>query len=232
MNAEKLPRSFILGLSADFIQIEREYKFSFPAFRISRLNYRIDPPAAPIFWAMIQSTGRIVDCTVFAKEVFRRCVPSGYERFISPRGYWYQRARNGSVQIAGKWYRESDRQAKNAPRDAVFARSRQFWTGFLREIDVAIRLSHLDPKGTIYKDLDSDLGRGRVDLHYQRGDGKMFHLAIGHEGESSEEYADSRKGDKAIVNITELIAPNPKDDKLHLVKEEDLLSLVELDAHS
>jgi hypothetical protein len=54
----------------------------------------------------------------------------------------------------------------------------------------------------------------------------MFELAVGHTGRGSEYYAHRRKNDKANVNLVELKAPKSNDDKLHLVSEYDLLSLV------
>jgi hypothetical protein len=103
----------------------------------------------------------------------------------------------------------------------LFARCRQFWTGFLREVDFIIKLNKYDPDGKIYKNIEADIGYGAIDIVYISSSGKEFCFALKMRGGSSNFSRDKRKIAKTDKNVVPVFVSVDEDHKYALAKVED-----------
>lgn len=103
--------------------------------------------------------------------------------------------------------------------DILLARCQNFFVGFMRELDLCYKIKRLDPAGHIYKDIESDLGEGRIDILYKRScDGISIPIAVAHEGISSDFHEKRRKDYKSDHNLVVLRASNNYNNKgIHLI---------------
>lgn len=110
----------------------------------------------------------------------------------------------------------------------IKCRCRQFWTGFLREVDVALKLNNLDNKCKIYKSLKLDLGRGGVDIIYinkEKNKEIYFAIKMGNnhtdkDAMSIKERKDSKAWNKVVPVFAQTSLDNPNG--LAKVSEETL----------
>lgn len=104
----------------------------------------------------------------------------------------------------------------------IKCRCRQFWTGFLREVDVAIKLNKIDSKCKIFKNLKLDLGVGGVDIIYiNKEKNKEIYFAIKMGNKHTDRDAMSikeRKDGKAWDKVIQLFAETEKENPLGLAK--------------
>lgn len=110
----------------------------------------------------------------------------------------------------------------------IKCRCRQFWTGFLREVDVALKLNNLDNKCKIYKSLKLDLGKGGVDIIYinkEKNKEIYFAIKMGNnhmdkDAMSIKERKDSKAWNKVVQVFAQTSSNNPNG--LAKVSEETL----------
>jgi len=120
-----------------FWGIDAKYVFDIEMHKISKRESNFQPRVIPILWKHVLNEKRILTYKQLAAIVKK------HSRFQinSIPGY--------------------------TENQVVLARCRQFWTGFLRELHVAIKLKDLDPDGSVFRDDEADTGRGGIDLIYQ-----------------------------------------------------------------
>jgi hypothetical protein len=204
MSLQELPRLLIKAYMPSLNIVIDTYRFDYKMFAISKENYRLDPPAAPLLSQMIRQAGVIPGMPEFMAEINKHDGKvSGHEQYTIPR--------LGRPPTA---------------EEALAAKARQIWTGNLREYKVAADIICLDYQAVIYQDIEADIGKGRVDLYYKRWDGTMYMLAVGHEGTVSLRYELERKAKKQGAGVIELIAPRPPGDAFHPVLIEQIIPLV------
>lgn len=198
----RIPHALLKEVAPDFLKIQNEYTFDYKLHRYSILNIGIEPSVIPVMLDSLIKERRLLTWDQLLSQMKRIGVKAtGWQRFS---------------------YRS------NLPdlneETVILARSKQFHTGFLREMHVMIRLSQLDPKGIIERDQDADLGDGASDIIYTRSsDYQQFIFAVRHQGDSSKDYEEKRKNSKKASNVIVLSAPNTGGSKLHLVPDEQIM---------
>ena len=204
-----MPRSLLTALGKSLNPLMSDYVFYYGCSKLSCKNYGISPAASPIFSEMARRNEAIPSFTEFFREIQGRCQVSGHRNYLN-NGFW-----------------PGGKKAKDVDGEALIAKTRQLWSGFLREYDVAVRLSEFDPICIISQDVQADIGQGMVDIYYQHGkDSKIFALAISHEGKASQKYYQDRKQAKSQPDVIRLIASNSGGLALHRVSDSQLLSLI------
>lgn len=208
MNLKEISSKLLEELSSSVEAEIQGYKFYYGCFKLSRENYGISPPVAPIMADIIAANRKFPSFSEFLQSILSRCSVSGHMKFLK-NGCW-----------------PGGKKSVRPDAEAMTAKARQLWTGFLREYDTIIRIVRLDPAGMILQDVEADIGQGMVDYYYRRSDNKVYALAIGHEGKYSSEYFHRRKQDKAQPQVVRLIAANQGGYTLHRVSDEAIQELV------
>lgn len=180
-----------------------KFVYDFKRSWIANYNIGVEPPLIPIFWKAIIEDSKILGFMEAAMSVLR----------------------GGQLKVTGI---PPEIQPDVTTTNILVARSQNCYAATLRELDVCFKLRDLDENCRIYKDINMDLGQGRVDLIYRRSNKQIYYLAVAHEGRYSEKYEKLRKSKKEDEETIKLTASNEKHHGLHVVSVESIKEVLEL----
>ena len=168
----EITTDIIEAVAKDFEKIDSAYRFDYELFKISSMENKLTPPVTPILWSTLIGEKRILSVEELVEKV------KSHPDFF-----------------CGK--------IENVDADkCLYARCRQFWTGFLRELDFVIKLKKEDRIGKVYKDIYKDLGLGGIDIVYINKWDTRFDFSIKMKGGRVCESREKRKKSKTDCSVT------------------------------
>ena len=153
-----------------------EWKYDGPLFSKARLNIGINPQVVPWLWHYWIDNSDVPDLDSLANLL----------------------RKDPKHSVSGNFTKYSDENIHHA-------RCYQFRLGFLRELDLAIRIIKNRPKAEIWRDDEEDTGSGRSDITYIN-EGVKKRFAVTHKGETSDFYAEKRKYGKQEEDVIVIVA--------------------------
>jgi len=176
-------------LETNLIEHCENFVYNYKRGYVARFNTGVKPLLVPVFWNAVFDGVIITDDEAVGKIL---------------RGKW---------EVSGM----EDIAHKHTPVNILYGRCHNVYASLLRELDVCCKLLMLDPDGRVFKDIDKDVGEGRIDIIFRKSNGKILNLAIAHEGAGSLEHENRRKRQKEGNDVIKLTARCYKDNDIHLV---------------